>query len=76
MGYPILGDPVPHGYKLDHDLFYKPEKKWEPVDLGVVPVGRRICERSSCLTTIDRCREKLAHLHHASELAGQRLNRR
>ena len=46
-----LGDPVPLGYRLDHDIFYKPEKKWEPVDL-VVPVGRSgICKRSSCLTT-------------------------
>ena len=75
MGYPILGDPVPLGYRLDHDIFYKPEKKWEPVDL-VVPVGRSgICKRSSCLTTIGRCREKLSHLHHASELVGQRLNK-
>ena len=73
MGYPILGDPVPLG--LDHDIFYKPEKKWEPADL-VVPVGRSgICKRSSCLTTIGRCREKLSHLHHASELVGQRLNK-
>lgn len=70
-----LGDPVPLGYRLDHDIFNKPEKKWEPVDL-VVPVGRfGICKRSSCLTTIGRCRENLSHLHHASELVGRRLNK-